>query len=156
MPGTTMPDPENLQMNIWSTVWADPRDMYEAGYSLINMQNNHLYVIPGGGYDHLDTKDLYDNWEPNKFYDYNLLEKYRCILRRCWERSTCCGMICAAGWMWGSASMTCMTGLRNRCPCFRPGCGENGQRQVMRHSWIRRSRSGRHPKSSAEEKQDLR
>ncbi len=75
MPGTTMPDPENLQMNIWSTVWADPRDMYEAGYSLINMQNNHLYVIPGGGYDHLDTKDLYDNWEPNKFYDYNLLEK---------------------------------------------------------------------------------
>ena len=75
MPGTTMPDPENLQMNIWSTVWADPREMYEAGYSLINMQNNHLYVIPGGGYDHLDTKDLYDNWEPNKFYDYNLLEK---------------------------------------------------------------------------------
>ena len=49
--------------------------MYEAGYSLINMQNNHLYVIPGGGYDHLDTRDLYDNWEPNKFYDYNLLEK---------------------------------------------------------------------------------
>ena len=40
-----------------------------------DMQNNHLYVIPGGGYDHLDTKDLYDNWEPNKFYDYNLLEK---------------------------------------------------------------------------------
>lgn len=75
MAGTTMPDPENLQMNIWSTVWADPREMYEAGYSLINMQNNHLYLIPGGGYDHLDREDLYENWEPNKFYDYNLLEK---------------------------------------------------------------------------------
>lgn len=72
--GTTVPDPENLQMNLWSTVWADPREMYEAGYSLINMQNNHLYVIPGGGYDYLDVEELYQNWEPNKFYDYNLLE----------------------------------------------------------------------------------
>lgn len=72
--GTAVPDPEGLQMNIWSTVWADPREMYEAGYSLINMQNNHLYVIPGGGYDYLDTEELYGNWEPNKFYDYNLLE----------------------------------------------------------------------------------
>ena len=74
MAGKTMPDPENLQMNIWSNIWADPREMYEAGYSLINMQNNHLYVIPGGGYDYLDTEELYENWEPNKFYDYNLLE----------------------------------------------------------------------------------
>ena len=72
--GRTMPDPENLQMNLWSTVWADPREMYEAGYSLINMQNNHLYVIPGGGYDYLDTEELYENWDANKFYDYNLLE----------------------------------------------------------------------------------
>ncbi len=75
MGGNTMPDPEGLQMNIWSTVWADPREMYEAGYSLINMQNNHLYVIPGGGYDYLDGKELYQNWEPNKFYNYNMLEK---------------------------------------------------------------------------------
>lgn len=75
MAGSTVPDPDNLQMNIWSTVWADPREMYEMGYSLINMQNNHLYVIPGGGYDYLDVEDVYHNWEPNKFYDYNLLEK---------------------------------------------------------------------------------
>lgn len=74
MGGTTMPSPENLQMNIWSTVWADPREMYEAGYSLINMQNNHLYIIPGGGYDHLDCRELYENWAPNRFYDYNRIE----------------------------------------------------------------------------------
>ncbi len=74
MEGQTMPDPENLQMNLWSTVWADPREMYEAGYSLINMQNNHLYVIPGGGYDRLDVRELYENWEPNKFYDHSILE----------------------------------------------------------------------------------
>ena len=70
-----MPETEGLQMNIWSTVWADPLAMYEAGYSLINMQNNHLYIIPGGGYDYLDTKELFDHWEPNKFYDYNQLER---------------------------------------------------------------------------------
>lgn len=72
--GTTIPDTENLQMNIWSTIWADPREMYEVGYSIINMQNNHLYIIPGGGYDYLELEDLRDNWEPNKFYDYNELE----------------------------------------------------------------------------------
>lgn len=74
MGGTTKPSPENLQMNIWSTVWADPREMYEDGYSLINMQNNHLYIIPGGGYDRLDIRELYENWAPNRFYDYNRIE----------------------------------------------------------------------------------
>ncbi|MDE5933602.1 MAG: family 20 glycosylhydrolase, partial [Lachnospiraceae bacterium] len=74
MEGTTMPPAEQLQMNIWSMIWADPVEMYQAGYTLINMQNNHLYIIPGGGYDYLDTEELYQNWEPNKFYDYNLLE----------------------------------------------------------------------------------
>ena len=72
--GSTQPDPENLQMNIWNTVWADPREMYEAGYSLINMQNSHIYIIPGGGYDWLDCQELYENWAPNKFYEYNQLE----------------------------------------------------------------------------------
>lgn len=72
--GSTMPSPENLQMNLWSTVWADPTEMYEAGYSLINMQNNHLYIIPGGGYDRLSGRDLYENWAPNRFYDYNRRE----------------------------------------------------------------------------------
>ena len=74
MDGSAMPDPEQMQLNIWSTVWADPRQMYEAGYSLINMQNNHLYIIAGGGYDYLDEKELYTEWAPNKFYDYNAME----------------------------------------------------------------------------------
>ena len=74
MGGTTKPLPENLQMNLWSTVWADPQEMYEAGYSLINMQNNHLYIIPGGGYDRLNVRELYENWAPNRFYDYNRRE----------------------------------------------------------------------------------
>ena len=74
MSGSTMPASDRLQMNIWSTVWADPLEMYDAGYSLINMQSNHLYVIAGGGYDYLDREELYTKWEPNKFYDYNTME----------------------------------------------------------------------------------
>ncbi len=72
--GTLAPSPDNLQMNLWSTVWADPMEMYKAGYSLINMQNNHLYIIPGGGYDYLDHKELYEIWEPNRFYADGVLE----------------------------------------------------------------------------------
>ncbi|MDE5938103.1 MAG: family 20 glycosylhydrolase [Lachnospiraceae bacterium] len=74
MGGTTKPLTDHLQMNLWSTVWADPQEMYEAGYSLINMQNNHLYIIPGGGYDRLNVRELYENWAPNRFYDYNRRE----------------------------------------------------------------------------------
>lgn len=72
--GKTMPSPDGLQMNIWSTTWADPRQMYEAGYSMVNMQNNHLYAIPGGGYDYLNNEELFAEWAPNKFYDYNTEE----------------------------------------------------------------------------------
>lgn len=73
--GTTAPDPEGLQLNLWSSLWADPLQMYEAGYSLINMQNSHLYIIPGGGYDNLNLEELYRGWEPGRFYDYDLLER---------------------------------------------------------------------------------
>ena len=73
MDGRTKPSADGLQMNIWSDIWADPDQMYEDGYSLINMQSNHLYIIAGGGYDYLDKEELYLNWEPEKFYDnYNL------------------------------------------------------------------------------------
>lgn len=58
-----------MQMNIWSYIWANPVDMYEKGFHIINMQNNHLYIIPGSGYDHLNLMDLYDNWTVNYYYD---------------------------------------------------------------------------------------
>lgn len=74
MSGEEMPDKEGLQMNVWSTIWADPVEMYKQGYSIINMQNNHLYCIAGGGYDYLDCEELYENWEPNRFYDHAMLE----------------------------------------------------------------------------------
>lgn len=60
---------ENVQMNIWHTMWANPGDMYDLGYSLINSQNRCLYVIPGGGWDYLDNQQIYDEWIPNIFVD---------------------------------------------------------------------------------------
>lgn len=59
--------PRDLQMHIWDTDWADPTEMYEAGFSLINSQSSSLYLIPGGGYDRLDPEILEETWEPNRF-----------------------------------------------------------------------------------------
>lgn len=66
--GRTAVRSENVQMNIWSTSWAEPRAMYKAGYKLINTLDHPLYIVPGAGYynDFLDTKNLYANFEANK------------------------------------------------------------------------------------------
>ena len=64
--GKTKVVSDKVQMQIWSTEWADPEDMYEAGFSIINSLNSNLYIIPGGGYDRLDTQAL-QQWEPNRF-----------------------------------------------------------------------------------------
>lgn len=64
--GKTKVISDKVQMQIWSTEWADPEDMYEAGFSIINSLNSNLYIIPGGGYDRLDTQAL-QQWEPNRF-----------------------------------------------------------------------------------------
>lgn len=59
--------PKNLQMHIWDTSWADPQDMYDEGFSIINSLSSSLYIIPGGGYDWLDQDFLEENWQPNVF-----------------------------------------------------------------------------------------
>ncbi len=58
--------PEQIQVQIWSAQWADPQETYRAGYTVINSLNSSLYIIPGGGYDHLDLEALAD-WEPNEY-----------------------------------------------------------------------------------------
>lgn len=64
--GKTPVASDKVQMQIWSTEWADPKDMYEAGFSIINSLNSSLYIIPGGGYDRLDIQAL-QQWEPDRF-----------------------------------------------------------------------------------------
>lgn len=56
-----------LQMHIWDVQWADPTEMYEEGFSLINSLSSHLYLIPGGGYDWLDRDYLETKWQPNVY-----------------------------------------------------------------------------------------
>ena len=58
--------PEQIQVQIWSSQWADPQKTYQAGYTVINSLNSSLYIIPGGGYDFLDQEALSD-WEPNEY-----------------------------------------------------------------------------------------
>ena len=57
----------DIEIQLWSTQWADPDRMYEDGFSIINSQNNHLYIIPGSGYDRLDVEYLENEWEVNVF-----------------------------------------------------------------------------------------
>ncbi len=56
-----------LQMHVWDVNWADPQDMYEEGFPIINSLSSNLYIIPGGGYDELDTEFLDEQWQPNLF-----------------------------------------------------------------------------------------
>lgn len=66
LPGRTQVTSENVQQQIWNMEWADPKDMYEEGFTIINSLNSSLYIIPGGGYDRLDMEAL-KQWKPNVF-----------------------------------------------------------------------------------------
>lgn len=57
-----------LTLYLWDTSWANPQEMYEDGYDIINIQNRYLYVIPDGGYDYLDLELLEKEWEPNRYW----------------------------------------------------------------------------------------
>ena len=48
---------------------ANPVDMASEGFSIINANDNLLYIVPKAGYYHdfLDTQMLYEQWEPNIF-----------------------------------------------------------------------------------------
>lgn len=57
----------DIQMHIWNTDWADPQEMYDSGFSVINSLSGSLYIIPGGGYDWLKQDFLEESWQPNIF-----------------------------------------------------------------------------------------
>jgi len=58
-----------IQFNLWNSEWANPKDMYLAGYSIINMLNTDLYIIPGSGYDYLNKENLFSSWNAYAFCD---------------------------------------------------------------------------------------
>lgn len=68
-PGKTPVRSENVQMNIWNNGWADPSDMFNAGYDLINTEDGKLYIVPDAGYyyDYLNSSYIYNSYEVSKF-----------------------------------------------------------------------------------------
>ena len=65
--GTTPITVEGVQMNLWYSGYANPKDMYELGYDVINTNDGDQYIVPGAGYyyDYLNKNHIYGNWQPN-------------------------------------------------------------------------------------------
>ncbi|TMC21364.1 MAG: glycoside hydrolase [Chloroflexi bacterium] len=59
----------DIVLDDWNNGWANPVDMANEGFSIINANDNLLYIVPKAGYyhDYLDTQMLYEQWEPNIF-----------------------------------------------------------------------------------------
>lgn len=67
--GTT-PVSNEATMNIWAPYWSDVKEMYKAGYDIINTCGGWLYIVPAGnaGYpDRLNIQELYDKFDVNNF-----------------------------------------------------------------------------------------
>lgn len=65
--GTTEVPSEDVQLNIWNTGYANPQNMYDLGYDLINTLEGPNYIVPAAGYynDYINTQNIYTSWEPN-------------------------------------------------------------------------------------------
>lgn len=65
-PGKTPVASENVIMNAWYNGYANPKEMIELGYDLVSTSDGLLYIVPAAGYyyDYLNTKHLYEKWEP--------------------------------------------------------------------------------------------
>ncbi|OCN04828.1 hypothetical protein A4S06_10345 [Erysipelotrichaceae bacterium MTC7] len=62
---------ENVEMNLWSSGWADGIEMYDMGYKLINTIDSYNYMVPNGGMgrgaygDLLNINSVFNNFEAN-------------------------------------------------------------------------------------------
>jgi hexosaminidase len=68
MKGTT-PVHTDVVMDVWDTSFASAPELARAGYSVVNASDTYLYIVPkAGNYnDYLDTKTLYEQWDPAIF-----------------------------------------------------------------------------------------
>jgi hexosaminidase len=59
----------DVVMEVWDNGWQNPVDTVRQGFSVINVNDNLLYIVPkaGGFNDFLNTQLLYEKWEPNIF-----------------------------------------------------------------------------------------
>lgn len=62
----------DVEMNLWSSDWADGREMYDMGYKLINTIDDLLYIVPNGTkirapyMDFINRKKAFSGFEPNR------------------------------------------------------------------------------------------
>ena len=70
--GTTPVRSENVQLNIWNTGYANPKNMYDMGFDLINTLEGPNYIVPAAGYynDYINANNIYTNWQPNNFNNF--------------------------------------------------------------------------------------
>lgn len=80
--GETPVKSENVVMNAWYNGYADPKQMADDGYKLISVPDGLLYIVPAAGYyyDYLNTKHLYNNWEPTTVGKVVFADKHPAIL----------------------------------------------------------------------------
>ena len=66
---STIPVNNDIVIDDWNNAWSNPVDMVNQGFSIINADDNLLYIVPRAGYynDYLNTQLLYNEWEPYIF-----------------------------------------------------------------------------------------
>ena len=64
---------ENVEMNLWSSDWADGKQMYDMGYKLINTIDDYGYMVPNGSMgrsnaygDLLNVQRIFNTFEANR------------------------------------------------------------------------------------------
>lgn len=66
--GDTPVKSENVLMYLWHNNYAQPLDMIKEGYDIVSIPDGYLYIVPEAGYyyNYLNTKNLYNSWEPTQ------------------------------------------------------------------------------------------
>ena len=70
--GATPVRSKDVQLNIWNTGYANPKNMYDMGFDLINTLEGPNYIVPAAGYynDYINASSIYNNWQPNVINDF--------------------------------------------------------------------------------------
>lgn len=75
--GKTPVKVENVVMQMWSADYGDPIEMKKAGYNLVSVPDNYLYIVPAAGYyyDYFDDRLIYDSYTPAQMRAVRLEER---------------------------------------------------------------------------------
>ena len=74
--GETPVTVQGVQMHMWNADYANPQEMYDLGYEMINIHEMAGYIVPGAEYyqDYLDKERVLNEWKPNNMLGLELAE----------------------------------------------------------------------------------